>query len=333
MWLDGVPIEYPIKIGDVRGMPLQAENKVLIELVKYPEVAPTGYYMPGEGVVLEILGTSKNPAIDLISVIHQYNLPEDFPEEVLEEARSVSDRFDENDMTGRRDLTKVPTLTIDPVDARDFDDAISLSRNEAGNWELLVHVADVSHFVQPGSKLDEEAFERATSVYLPDRVIPMIPEIISNSLASLQPNKLRYAKTVLIEFDDAGVVLHTDFYASVIKNQQRLTYEQVDEFLADPNSIQVSDIVKKLLTDMYELAMVLRQRRMDRGSIELNLPEVKIELDKNGKVKGAHLQEYTDSHKIIEEFMLAANQAVASYLTQLDIPFLRRAHSPPQGIN
>ncbi len=332
VWLDGVMLDYPIKVGDIRGLPLDVNNKVVVELVKYPETSPTGHYMPGEGVILEILGTSKNPAIDLISVIHQYNLPEDFPEVVLEEARNVSDRFNENDFTGRRDLTNIPTLTIDPVDARDFDDAISLSRNDAGNWELMVHIADVSYFVQPGSKLDEEAADRATSVYLPDRVIPMLPEIISNSLASLQPNKLRYAKTVMMEFDDAGVILHSEFYASVIKNQQRLTYEMVDEFLADRNSIDISDTIKSLLDDMYTLAMIMRQRRMDRGSIELNLPEVKIELDKNGKVKGARLQEYTDSHKIIEEFMLAANQAVATYLDKLEIPFLRRAHPPPQGI-
>lgn len=288
--------------------------------------------MPGEGVILEILGTSKNPAIDLISVMHQFNLPEQFSEEILNEARSVGDRFDENDSTGRRDLTSVITLTIDPVDARDFDDAISLSRNEAGNWELMVHIADVSYFVQPGSKLDQEATDRATSVYLPDRVIPMLPEIISNSLASLQPDKRRYAKTAVMEYNDAGVLLHSEFFASVIKNQKRLTYEMVDAFLKDPNAGELDLPIRKLLEDMHTLAMILRQRRMDRGAIELNLPEVKIELDSTGKVRGAHLQEYTDSHKIIEEFMLAANQAVATYLTELEIPFMRRAHPPPQGM-
>jgi ribonuclease R len=332
VWLDGVQIDYPISVGDIRGLPLEQNNKVLLELVRYPETSPNGHYMPGEGVILEILGTSKNPAVDLISVIHQFNLPEEFSEEVLDEARSVGDRFDENDTTDRRDLTNVVTLTIDPVDARDFDDAISLRRNEAGNWELMVHIADVSYFVQPGSKLDQEATERATSVYLPDRVIPMLPEIISNSLASLQPDKRRYAKTAVMEYSDSGVLLHSEFFASVIKNQKRLTYEMVDDFLKDSSAGGLEIQFRTLLEDMHTLAMILRQRRMDRGAIELNLPEIKIELDKNGKVRGAHLQEYTDSHKIIEEFMLAANQAVATYLTELEIPFMRRAHPPPQGI-
>lgn len=332
VWLDGVQIDYPIGVGDIRGLPLQQDNKVLLELVKYPETSSTGHYMPGEGVILEILGTSKNPAIDLISVMHQFNLPEQFSEEILDEARSVGDRFDENDTTGRRDLTTTLTLTIDPVDARDFDDAISLRRNEAGNWELMVHIADVSYFVQPGSKLDQEATDRATSVYLPERVIPMLPEIISNSLASLQPDKRRYAKTAVMEYNDAGVLLHSEFFASVIKNQKRLTYEMVDAFLKDPNAGELELPIRKLLEDMHTLAMIMRQRRMDRGAIELNLPEVKIDLDNSGKVRGAHLQEYTDSHKIIEEFMLAANQAVATYLTELEIPFMRRAHPPPQGM-
>jgi ribonuclease R len=332
VWLDGVSLDYPISVGDTRGMPIEPNHKVVLELVKYPETSTSGHFMPGEGVILEVLGTNKNPAIDLISVIHQFNLPESFPEDVLDEARSVADRFDENDASGRRDITDIPTLTIDPVDARDFDDAISLSHNEAGNWELMVHIADVSYFVQPGSKLDDDASHRATSVYLPDRVIPMLPEIISNSLASLQPNKRRYAKTVVIEFDASGVVLHTEFFASVIRNQQRLTYEAVDEYFASPQSSTLTEVIQQLLRDMHTLAMILRSRRMERGAIELNLPEVKIELDKNGKVKGAHLTEYTDSHKVIEEFMLAANQAVATHLTQLDVPFLRRAHAPPQGM-
>ncbi len=332
VWLDGVKSDYPIGVGDVRGMPLENENKVIVELVKFPETAASGHFTPGEGVILEVLGASRNPAVDTIAVIHQFNLPEAFPDDVLDDARAVADQFNEHEFGNRRDLTKVTTLTIDPVDARDFDDAISLSKNEVGNWELMVHIADVSHFVQPGTRLDEEAADRATSVYLPDRVIPMLPEIISNSLASLQPDKLRFAKTVMIEFDDQGLPIHTDFFASVICNKKRLTYEMVDQFLEAPQKLELTDNVAHLLTDMYSLAMLLRQRRIDRGAIELNLPEVKIELDKSGKVKGAHLTQYTDSHKIIEEFMLAANQAVATYLTRKNVPFLRRAHPPPQGI-
>ena len=333
-WLDGITSEYPISVGDIRGLPLEVDHKVVIEMVRYPEISATGHFMPGEGVILEILGNNRNPAIDTISIIHQFGLPEEFPEAVLDNARAIADRFNPEDSTGRRDLTAVPTLTIDPVDARDFDDAISLCVNDAGNWELMVHIADVSYFVPPGSVLDDEAQARATSVYLPDRVIPMLPEIISNSLASLQPGKRRYAKTALIEFDEEGIPIHSEFFASVIQNQQRLTYENVDQFLDKPEELDISltPSIRNLLGEMYTLAMILRERRVDHGSIELSLPEVKIELDSAGKVKGAHLSVYTDSHKIIEEFMLAANQAVATFLTQVDLLFLRRAHPPPQGI-
>ncbi|GAB5403797.1 MAG: VacB/RNase II family 3'-5' exoribonuclease [Aureliella sp.] len=328
VWLDGANLDVPVAVGDVRGLPVDAGDKVVVELVSFPEGDS-----PGEGVIMQVLGSSKNPAVDTLAVMHQFGLKDEFPEEVIAQARQIADSFEEGTVPkDRRDLTAMPTITIDPIDARDFDDAISLCRNEKGNWELTVHIADVAHFVPRGTTLDDEARDRATSVYLPDRVIPMLPELISNHLASLQPDKVRLSKSVMIEMTSTGTVLHQEVFNSAIHNDRRFTYEQVDAFLEDRESWRerLSEPVFQLLSDMHELAMVLRQNRKQDGALELHLPEIKIRLDKAGKVKGAYVTDYTESHQIIEEFMLAANTAVATWLDQLQIPFLRRAHAPPE---
>ncbi len=202
---------------------------------------------------------------------------------------------------------------------------------EKGYWRLGVHIADVSHFVRPKSALDREAYQRGTSTYLPDRVIPMMPEIISNGLASLQPDKVRYTKTAFIEFSPEGVPLATECMSAAIKSRRRFTYEEVDSYLADPDAwrTKLDKEVHALLGRMRELAAILRERRHSRGGLELTMPEVKIDLDKNGRVSGAHLVVNTESHKIIEDFMLAANEAVAELLAKADLHFLRRVHAAP----
>jgi ribonuclease R len=301
-----------------------------VELVRFPNE-----FHPGEAVLLKVLGSLRNPAVDTMAVMVQFNLPEEFPEAVLENARLQADRFNEQAIPeGRKNLTNIPTITIDPFDARDFDDAISLSKNEKGNWELLVHIADVSFFVPQGSILDDEARERGNSVYLPDRVIPMLPETISNHLASLQPDRNRLSKTVVMEYSPEGTLVHTEVFNSVIKNAYRFNYEQIDQYLADPSPWQerLTPEIFQLVRDMHSLAMLLRSLRRTNGSIELTLPEVKVDLDKLGKVKGAHVVHHTQSHQIIEEFMLAANQAVAYWLDSLKLPMLRRAHAPPDRL-
>jgi ribonuclease R len=196
---------------------------------------------------------------------------------------------------------------------------------------LGVHIADVSHFVRPKTPLDREAHNRATSVYLPDQVIPMLPEIISNNLASLQPNKIRYAVTAMIEMTADGVHVATDVFKSAIKSRRRFTYEEVDEFLADRKAWdeKLTKKVHGLLDRMHELAMILRRRRFDRGALELSMPEVKIDLNDKGRVCGAHVAKNTESHQIIEEFMLAANMAVADRLAAEGLIFLRRIHGDP----
>jgi ribonuclease R len=234
-------------------------------------------------------------------------------------------------MDGRTDFTGETIVTIDPVDARDFDDAISLEQFDNGHWRLGVHIADVSHFVRPNTALDREALDRATSVYLPDRVIPMLPEVISNGLASLQPGKIRYTKSAVMEFTAEGQRVSTDLHSAAIRSTKRLTYEQVDEFLANREAgpRKLGGKVSALLGRMHTLAMTLRKRRMERGSLELNMPEVKVELDKQGRVTGARVAENTESHQMIEEFMLAANEAVAEAFRDRGLDFLRRVHASP----
>ncbi len=323
--IDGRVIRQPVPVGDPGAKAVVAGDKVVIEMVRFPTP-----WDPGEGVIVEVLGKKGTPGIDTLSIIREFNLPDDFPEEALESAREQALAFDEA-IGSRRDLTQETIITIDPFDARDFDDAISLHHLENGHWRLGVHIADVSHFVPLKSPLDWEARERATSIYLPDRVIPMLPEIISNHLASLQPDKLRYAKTVFIEFNPEGVPVHSEYTSSAIKSVRRFTYEEVDEYLADPREwvSKLTPAVHDLVGRMHELAMILRKRRLERGAMELTLPEVKIDLDKTGEVSGAHLVVNTVSHQIIEEFMLAANEAVARILSEANVHFLRRVHEAP----
>ena len=250
---------------------------------------------------------------------------------MLDEARRQADEFTEEVGPDRLDLTDRTIITIDPVDARDFDDAISLERIERDHWRLGVHIADVSHFVRPRSALDREAVNRATSVYLPDRVIPMLPEIISNGLASLQPDRVRFTKTVFIELTPDGAKVAVDAHRAAIRSSRRFTYEEVDEYLTDPEAwrSRLTPEVHALLGRMHELGMILRQRRFRRGSLELTLKEIKVDLDRDGRVSGAHVVENTESHQIIEEFMLAANEAVAELIEKAGAPMLRRIHADP----
>lgn len=323
--VDGKLFAQPIPVGDPGAKGAAPGDKVVIEMVQFPT-----HYDDGEAVITEVLGKRGEPGVDTLSILREFDLPEAFPEDVIEAAREEAEKFDEA-TEDRLDLTGYTIITIDPVDARDFDDAISLTRLDNGHWRLGVHIADVSHFVQFRSPLDREARERGTSVYLPDRVIPMLPEIISNNLASLQPNKVRYTQTAFIEFTEAGVPVASEFHRSAIKSCRRFTYEEVDDYLANRESwrSKLDSKVFDLLGMMHELAMVLRKRRLEHGAIELTLPEVKIDLDRRGEVVGAHKVVNTVSHQIIEEFMLAANEATARLLTEHELPFLRRIHEQP----
>lgn len=324
--VDGKSFTEPISVGDPGAKGATPGDKVVIEMVRFPSPA-----RGGEAVITRLLGPRGNPGVDEQIIIHQLALPDAFPEEVLVAAREQVAKFDETQLGHRTDFTQETIITIDPVDARDFDDAISLTRSNDGHWHLGVHIADVAHFVPVKSALDVEAAKRGTSVYLPGRVLPMLPEQISNGLASLQPGRVRFTKSALIEFNAEGTPIHTEFHNSAIKSARRFAYEEIMPIVAHPTRFQqdINPEVIALVLRMHELAMLLRERRFEGGALELYLPETKLQLDADGKVKGVKLAEHDQSHQIIEEFMLAANMAVAEKLTELEIPFLRRNHGRP----
>ena len=324
--VDGDAFLEPLPIGDPGAHPAEPGEKVVVDVLKFPSEG-----RPGEAVVVEILGRRGEEGVDELGVIREFGLPDHFPDEVLADASEEARRFDEDHLGDRLDLTRETVVTIDPATARDFDDAISLKRIEKGHWVLGVHIADVAHFVTPGSALDREAKERATSVYLPGRVIPMLPEVISNGLASLQQGKVRYVKTCFIEFDPEGIPVKTRFANAAIKVTKRFAYEQVMPVVEDPDAFarKVRKDVRHLLLDMYSLAMTLRRRRFAAGAIEMHMPEVTLDLAKDGTVLGASEAHHDASHEIIEEFMLAANVAVAQALEARGLDFIRRVHDDP----
>ena len=227
--IDGTTFREPISVGDPGAKGAKPGDKVALEIVRYPTP-----YLEGEGVITEILGQRGQPGVDTLTVIRAFNIPDTFDEEVLDEAREQAKLFNEAEIGTRLDLRDLPTVTIDPATARDFDDAISLSRDPKGHWTLAVHIADVSHFVRPGSALDRAARHRGTSVYLPDRVIPMLPEILSNSLASLQAGRTRYTVSAFMEFNPEGILTSKRFARSAIRVDHRFTYEQAMEVMKEP---------------------------------------------------------------------------------------------------
>jgi ribonuclease R len=246
----------------------------------------------------------------------------------MDEARAQAARFSESDLDGRTDFTNELVVTIDPADARDFDDAVSVEIDpKTKHWILTVHIADVGHFCKPGGPLDAEARARATSVYLPQKVIPMFPEVISNGLASLQEGRLRYVLSVRMEFTPGLQKGHVEFFRGAIRPRNRFTYEQVQAIFdgGDPPSADTGSMLKR----MRDLALLLRKKRLKRGALELSMPEAVLEYDADGQVSGAHFAAHDLSHQVIEEFMLAANEAVAEHLAQRGIPFLRRVHPAP----
>ena len=324
--VDGGVFESGILVGDAGAKACKVGDKVVIELANFPS-----NHTEGEGVIVQVLGERGQPGVDTQMVIHEFGLPQEFPEEVLADARVQSEKFEEIIGPDRTDFTNTTVATIDPKTARDFDDAIGLERIENGHWKLAVHIADVSHFVPYRSDLDNEAFARGTSVYLPDKVIPMLPEIISNNLASLQPNRVRYCMTAIIEFSAEGIPIATDLHRGAIKSAHRFNYEEIDDYLENdkPWKKKLTPEIFQLVRDMHTLAMILRKRRMAAGSINLVLPEVEIDLDEDGKVSGAHTNENTESHQVIEEFMLAANEAVAQRMVEEGLYLMRRIHEQP----
>jgi len=325
--VDGDIFHQPIRIEDGSAKGVKQDEKVVIEMLRFPSSRRWG-----EATIVEVLGGYDEPGVDTLSIIREFGLPDTFSKEALEEAKQAAEQFDETKLLGRRDFTAETIVTIDPADAHDFDDAVHVKRLENGNWELGVHIADVSYFVKPGSAMDREAKERGTTVYLPGKVLHMLPPEIAGNLASLIEGAVRYTKTVLVEISPEGTILHTQIMPSAIKVTKRLDFDTVNEALAHPRRWRdrLPAEVLELLKRMQELAALLRERRIERGFLELDLPEVKLELDEQGRFKAARLVTQDESHRIIEEFMLTANEAVAQYLADRDLPFLRRTHEEPE---
>ncbi|MDR0704486.1 MAG: ribonuclease R [Planctomycetaceae bacterium] len=340
--IDGSVFKRRVPIGDATASSARTGDKIVVEMIKFPTP-----HNDGEAVIVEILGAHGVPGLDTLLILRQFGLPDYFNDTTLNAARNEVEKFfkhfpDESvaekkfvakklKSMNRLDLTDEIIITIDPADAKDFDDAVSLEKLSNGNWRLGVHIADVTHFVAKNSPLDKEAVNRAASVYLPDRVIPMLPEVLSNALASLQPDKIRFTKSAFMEYTPDGVRTHVEVCRSAIKSKQRFNYTEVQEFFDNPEKFQRKwqPEIQELLTNLYEIMKTLRKKRFERGSLEMDIPETKIDLDDDGAVVGAHLYPYHDSNRVIEECMLAANEAVAEFIESKNIPFLRRIHSGP----
>lgn len=282
-----------------------------------------------EGTVVEILGAPDDPEVEILTIAHKYGLPSRFPQEVLEAA--VPDRVTERDRQGREDLRQMPFVTIDGETAKDFDDAVAVRREADGTIRLWVAIADVGHYVAEGSPLDSEAYERGTSVYFPGRCIPMLPEALSNGICSLNPGVDRLAMTAELLFDRQGRRLESRCYPAVIRSAARLTYSEVRDMVVSGER-QVIDRYPALYPDlkvMEELALRLMAMRRGRGSLDFDLPEAEVVLDLRGRPEDIVRSERNLAHRIIEEFMLAANEAVATFLSGHDAPLLFRIHEPP----
>jgi len=277
-----------------------------------------------EGEITEVLGPATAPGIDMLSIIRKFHLPGEFPKEVLDQAGRIPEKIDARQLEGREDLRKEFIVTIDPDDARDFDDAIHVEKTKSG-WRLGVHIADVAAYVEPGSALDREARRRGNSVYLPDRVIPMLPERLSNGFCSLNPGVDRLTQSVFIHFDKHGVAKSARFARSVIRSAHRLTYKQAYAILKSPARDQLGE----RLNLAWKLAALLRRKRFEHGALDLDFPEVKVWVDKQGKPVRLERVENDESHQLIEEFMLAANEAVARELKKRAIPTIYRVHENP----
>lgn len=301
-------------------------HKVVVEITDYGEDRRNP-----EGKVIEILGHINDPGVDILSVIRRYELAVEFPEEVYAEIEHLGTEVAEADKKGREDLRDLLTITIDGADAKDLDDAVSLKRLGNGNFELGVHIADVSHYVQENTALDKEAYARGTSVYLVDRVIPMLPHKLSNGICSLNPHVDRLALSCLMEVNGRGEVVSHRILESVINSDYRMTYTAVREILEDgtPALLEQYAEILPMLEDMEELRQILGEKRRKRGSVNFDLPESKIILDENGKPIDIKPYEKSIATNMIEEFMLVCNETIAENSFWQEMPFMYRSHQEP----
>ena len=305
-------------VPDAKGA--RAGDRVVMRLVRWEN-----RHLAPEGEITDVIGPKDDPSLDTLAVMKQYDLPESFPRGVLDAAEHVSARLAE---PGKRlDLRRKFIFTCDPASARDFDDALSIETDRQGNRVLGVHIADVSHFVTPGSALDKEAYRRSTSVYLVDKVIPMLPEQLSNGVCSLVPGQDRLAFSAFLTFDAKGNCVAHRFAKSVIRSKARFTYEQVMAVISTKQGLKPKE--RKTILAIHELAQQLRRNRFAAGALDMDVPEAQILLDEKGMMTGIEVRPYDESHQLVEECMVAANEAVAKELWTRGVKILARLHEPP----
>ena len=301
-------------------------HKVLVKITKYPERGKNA-----EGKIVEILGSPNQAGVDMLSLIKEYKLPSTFPEQVVEEAKKFGDKIDTKDIPNRVDCREHIIFTIDGEDAKDLDDAIRVSKLENGNYRLDVHIADVSYYVREGSLLDKEAQIRGTSIYMLSRVIPMLPRELSNGICSLNAGEDRFTLSCSMEIDQKGKTISVEVYKAIINVTERMNYHDVQKIL-DKSDEQVLKKYEKYIENfelMAELATILKNRRLEQGYLNLDIPESKIELDKDGRAINVGKYETSFSNEIIEQFMLSANEAIAEKFYWLEAPFIYRVHEDP----
>jgi ribonuclease R len=318
---------YPVGVKPSQKLKVNNGDKVLVNITTWP----TKDRLP-EGKIVEVFGRRGEPGLDVRVVIKKHALRDSFPRAVIEEANRVACPVTEEEVTKRRDLRDLRMVTIDGEDAKDLDDAVSIKRTDRG-YQLGVHIADVSHYVKEDSKLDKEAFERGTSVYLIDTVLPMLPRELSNNICSLNANNDRLAMSCIMDIDDKGQVLEYDICKSVINVNERMTYTAVNKILVEDDP-ELKERYSGLVEDfhlMKELADILRQQRTERGALDFDFPETKVKVDETGKPIEIKRWERGPGEMLIEDFMIKANEAVAEHMYWQDIPILYRVHEKPKA--
>ena len=302
------------------------KQKVVVQITKYPQKG-----RKAEGKIIEVLGFENEAFVDMLSLVKEYGLPYEFPENVLQEARSINPLLDKKDIPYRKDFREEAIYTIDGEDAKDLDDAVQVTKTKEGNYLLGVHIADVSYYVKEGSELDKEAYLRGTSVYMLSQVIPMLPKELSNGICSLNPQEDRFTLSCIMEITPKGKVISSDVTKGIIRVKERMTYTNVTKILEKTDST----ILKKYREDipafetMRELAQILQKRREEEGSLDLNLPESKILLNEQGKPISIEKETLGIANSIIEQFMLIANETIAEKFYWLEAPFVYRVHEKP----
>ncbi len=321
--LDDEKVHLTIEIRDKHTLGAMPGHKVL---VKITDKIKNNYY---HGEILQILGHKNDPGVDILSIVGKYGIRSEFPEEVLEQLDSIPDQVTPEDLYGRRDLRDQLIFTIDGADAKDLDDAVSCKKLENGHYYLGVHIADVSYYVKENTPIDKEAYERGTSVYLTDRVIPMLPHKLSNGICSLNGGVDRLTISCEMEIDEKGKVVSYDIFESVINSKKRMTYTAVNEILEKNHTPEGYEPFVETLTLMSELAHILRKHKENRGYIDFEIDESKILVDEQGIPTDVVLRERGTGEKLIEDFMIAANETVATHIFFLELPFLYRIHGEP----